>query len=71
MLDEAEALMQRAHCLPPHLKITELLLEVDGWTGFTSHFQHLKSSPAVDDRHLFLTAILADVINSLRTPDEP
>lgn len=28
--DEAEALMQQAYGLLPHLKITELLLEVDG-----------------------------------------
>ena len=27
----------------PHVKITELLLEVDEWTGFTRHFTHLKS----------------------------
>jgi len=54
MPDEAEALMQRAHHQLPHLKITELLLEVDDWTGFTGHFQHLKSGTAVDDRHLLL-----------------
>jgi TnpA family transposase len=61
--EEAEALMQRAYRLLPHLKITELLLEVDDWTGFTGHFKHLKSGTAVDDRHLLLTAILADAIN--------
>jgi len=47
----------------PHLKITELLLEVDSWTGFTQHFKHLKSGECVDDRQLLLTAILADAIN--------
>ena len=61
--DEAEALMQQAYSLLPHLKITELLLEVDGWTGFTRHFTHLKSGATADDRHLLLTAILADAIN--------
>jgi hypothetical protein len=44
--DEAEALMQQAYSLLPHLKITELLLEVDGWTGFSRHFKHLKSGAA-------------------------
>ncbi len=63
MPNEAEALMQKAYSLLPHLKITELLLEVDGWTGFSRHFKHLKSGAAVEDKHLLLTAILADAIN--------
>jgi hypothetical protein len=37
--DEAAALMQQAYGLLPHLKITELLLEVDGWIGF-SHWEY-------------------------------
>ncbi|BAH73473.1 Tn3 family transposase [Solidesulfovibrio magneticus] len=61
--DHAEALMQQAYSLLPHLKITELLLEVDGWTGFTRHFKHLKSGATADDKHLLLTAVLADAIN--------
>jgi TnpA family transposase len=61
--DEAEVLMQQAYSLLPHLKITELLLEVDGWTGFTQHFKHLKSGASAEDQHLLLTAILADAIN--------
>jgi hypothetical protein len=61
--DEAEALMQQAYSLLPHLKITELLLEVDGWTGFSHHSKHLKSGAAAEDQHLLLTTILADTIN--------
>jgi len=61
--DEAEVLMQQAYSLLPHLKITELLLEVDSWTGFTRHFKHLKSGAETDDQHLLLTTILADAIN--------
>ena len=61
--DEAEALMQQVSSLLPHLKITELLLEVDSWTGFTQHFKHLKSGELAGDRQLLLTAILADAIN--------
>ncbi len=60
---DAEALMQQAYSLLPHLKITELLLEVDSWTGFTRHFQHRKSGAMAEDPHLLLTAILADAIN--------
>jgi len=61
--DEAEVLMQQASSLLPHVKITELLLEVDSWTGFTQHFKHLKSGEVADERQLLLTAILADAIN--------
>ena len=47
----------------PHVKITELLLEVDEWTGFTRHFAHLKSGDLAKDKNLLLTTILADAIN--------
>jgi len=61
--DEAQSLVQQAYSLLPHLKITELLLEVDSWTGFTEHFRHLKSGEGAEDQQLLLTAILADAIN--------
>ncbi len=61
--DSAEALMQQAYSRLPHLKITELLLEVDDWTGFTQHFKHLKSGAIAGDRQLLLTTTLADAIN--------
>ena len=61
--DGAEALMQQVYSLLPHLKITDLLLEVDSWTDFTRHFKHLKSEEPVEDKQLLLTAILADAIN--------
>lgn len=61
--EAAETLMQQASSLLHHIKITDLLLEVDGWTGFTSHFKHLKSGAEVEEPHLLLTAILADAIN--------
>ncbi|MDO2421193.1 Tn3 family transposase (plasmid) [Klebsiella pneumoniae] len=49
--------------LLPHVKITELLMEVDEWTGFTRHFTHLKTSDTAKDKTLLLTTILADGIN--------
>ena len=60
---EAEALIERASMLLPHVKITELLEEVDKWTGFTRHFTHLKTREQAKDKHLLLSAILADGIN--------
>jgi Tn3 transposase DDE domain len=61
--EEATALMRQAYALLSHVKITDLLLEVDRWTGFSRHFTHLKTGQPCEDRTLLLTAILADAIN--------
>ena len=60
---EAEVLTQQVYSLLPHIKITELLLEVDSWVELTNHFTHLKSGDVVRDKTLLLTAILADGVN--------
>ncbi len=49
--------------LLPHVKITDLLLEVNRWTGFTRSFVHLKTGEPAKDQTLLLTAILADATN--------
>ncbi len=59
----AQTLIDQTAMLLPPVKITELLLEVDAWTGFTRHFTHLKSGDLAKDKHLLLTTILADAIN--------
>nr|WP_011265186.1 Tn3 family transposase [Leptospirillum ferrooxidans]AAX38539.1 ORF961 [Leptospirillum ferrooxidans] len=61
--DTAQSLIDQTAALLPHIKITELLMEVDAWTGFTRHFTHLKSGDEAKDKTLLLTAILADGIN--------
>ena len=61
--ETAQALIDRTAMSLPHVKITELLLEVDEWTGFTRHFAHLKSGDQAKDKNLLLTTILADAIN--------
>jgi TnpA family transposase len=61
--DAAQVLIDQTAMSLPHVKITELLLEVDGWTNFTRHFAHLKSGDPVKDKNLLLTTILADAIN--------
>ena len=61
--EAAEALMRQAYALLPHVKVTDLLLEVDRWTGFTDDFTHLKNQESAKDRPLLLTVILADAIN--------
>jgi TnpA family transposase len=59
----AQALIEEAAMLLPHVKITDLLLEVEEWTGFTRHFTHLKTGDVAKDKILLLTTILADAIN--------
>ena len=59
----AQVLINQVVAVLPHIKITELLLEVDCWTNFTRHFSHLKNGDLTKDKTLLLTAILADGIN--------
>ena len=65
MPDTAQALIDQTAMILPHVKITELLLELDEWTGFTRHFTHLKSGDLAKDKNLLLTTILADAIIAL------
>ncbi|WP_075790634.1 Tn3 family transposase [Massilia putida] len=61
--DAAQVLINLTSGLLPRIKITELLMDVDDWTGFTRHFVHLKNGEEAKDRPLLLSAILADAIN--------
>ena len=61
--DEATAAMHKVYGLMPHVRITELLLEVDRWTGLSRHFTNLKTGEAVSDPALLFAAVLADGIN--------
>lgn len=61
--DKAQEFIDQTARLLPSIKITDLLLEVDGWTGFSQHFTHLKSGALAKDKTLLLTTILTDAIN--------
>lgn len=60
---EADLLMRKASGLLPHIKITDLLMEVEEWTGFSRHFTNIKTGATVTDKKMLLTAILSDAIN--------
>lgn len=61
--DSVQGLIDQVSALLPHIKITELLIEVDKWTGFTKHFTHLKTGDIAKNNTMLLTTILADAIN--------
>ena len=51
------------HDVLPRVRITDLLEEVDRWTGFTDAFTHLKTGLPTGEKRTLLTAILADGVN--------
>jgi TnpA family transposase len=61
--ETAQAFINQTAGLLPHVKITDLLAEIDTWTDFTRHFTHLKTGDTSKDKTLLLTVILADAIN--------
>jgi TnpA family transposase len=61
--ESAEAFAEKAYALMPHVKITELLAEVDQWTNLVDRFLHLRTQSPPKNRQALLTAVLADGIN--------
>jgi len=47
----------------PKVDITDLLVEVDGWTDFAGQFVHLRTAEAVRSPQALLAAILGDATN--------
>ena len=61
--DAAEALKWELNSFLPNVHITDLLAEVDGWTGFADKFTHLRTGDVVRNRSAILATVLADATN--------
>src|SRR3954465_825781 len=60
---EAEALAVRLHAMLPRVRITDLLTEVAGWTGFLDCFPHPRTGETPTDRRVLMAGLLADGLN--------
>ena len=61
--DESDDVARRLYGMLPRLRITDLLAEVNGWTGFVERFGHLRTGAPPDENIGLMTALLADATN--------
>ncbi|MBH0619177.1 Tn3 family transposase, partial [Salmonella enterica] len=61
--DDVEALKARLYAMLPRVRITDLLVEVAAWSGFTDRFVHARSGAPASDQSALMGAILADATN--------
>jgi TnpA family transposase len=61
--DAARALSSRLYALIPRIRITDLLAEVNGWTGFADRFTHFRTGEVAAEPAALMGAILADATN--------
>ncbi|MBP1807500.1 hypothetical protein J2Z33_003373 [Rubellimicrobium aerolatum] len=60
---EAEGALAPLYAHLPLIRVTDLLAEVDRWTGLAGCFTHLTTGRAHDEPRAVLTAVLADATN--------
>ena len=60
---QAEPVARRLYASLPSIRITDLLIEVDRWTGFASAFTHLRTGREAGSRQALFSALLAEGTN--------
>ncbi len=58
-----DALTRLVYSLVPRVRLTDLLVEVDSWCGYSDRFVHLKTGEPAKDRKVLHAAIMADGVN--------
>lgn len=61
--EAAEAAAEVLYRTLPAVRITDLMADVDRWTGFSETFTHLHTGLPADERRIVMTAVLADATN--------
>lgn len=61
--DGAKQLALRSYGFVPPTRITDVLSQINHWTGFVGHFGHVSSGLPPDDERAFLAALIAEATN--------